>query len=111
MSWNLKKRRAHAVSWDLKIARFYCLAFFMQEDIMERLRIYKISDKYVNYLHSIDNRVQFNKNAKRPYVGVVFKFGRHDYFVPMESPKPNHVNIKPGKHIMKLDNGKLGLLG
>ena len=41
MSWNLKKRRAHAVSWDLKIARFYCLAFFMQEDIMERLRIYK----------------------------------------------------------------------
>lgn len=111
MSWNLKKRRAHAVSWDLKIARFYCLAFFMQEDIMERLRIYKISDKYVNYLHSVDNRVQFNKNAKRPYVGVVFKFGRHDYFVPMESPKPNHVNIKPGKHIMKLDNGKLGLLG
>lgn len=29
----------------------------------------------------------------------------------MESPKPNHQNIKPGKHILKLDNGNLGLLG
>jgi protein AbiQ len=29
----------------------------------------------------------------------------------MESPKPNHARIKPGRHIMKLDNGRLGLLG
>lgn len=29
----------------------------------------------------------------------------------MESPKPNHVNIKSGKHIMKLDGGKYGMLG
>ncbi len=29
----------------------------------------------------------------------------------MESPKPNHNNIKTGKHIMKLDEGRLGLLG
>ena len=41
----------------------------------------------------------------------VFRFGGYNYFVPMESPKPNHVNIKPGKHILKLDGGKYGLLG
>lgn len=29
----------------------------------------------------------------------------------MESPKPNHANIKAGKHIIKLDGGKYGLLG
>lgn len=78
---------------------------------METLRIYRIDDKYINYLKSRDNRVQNNKSKRRPYVGVVLYVGNYRYFVPMESPKPNHVNIKPGKHIMKLDGGKLGMLG
>lgn len=78
---------------------------------MEALRIYKVSDHYVRYLHSRDSKVQHNKNAKRPYVGVVFAFGGYKYFVPMESPKPNHANIKSGKHILKLKNGEYGLLG
>ncbi len=78
---------------------------------MENLKIYKVEDKYIRYLHSIDNKVQHNKNAKRPYVGVVFSFGGFNYFVPMESPKPNHSKIKSGKHILKLKNGEYGLLG
>lgn len=78
---------------------------------MEALRIYKVNDGYIRYLHSRDNKVQYNKNAKRPYVGVVFLFGGYKYFVPMESPKPNHVNIKSGKHILKLKNGEYGILG
>lgn len=78
---------------------------------MENLRIYKVEDKYIRYLHSIDKKVQHNKSAKRPYVGVVFSFGGFKYFVPMESPKPNHSGIKAGKHILKLKNGEYGLLG
>lgn len=78
---------------------------------MENLRLYKIDNKYIRYLHSADSKVQHNKNAKRPYVGVVFDFGGFKYFVPMESPKPNHIKIKSGKHILKLDKGKYGLLG
>lgn len=78
---------------------------------MEQLRIYRIQDKYIRFLKAKDSRVQDNKNKRRPYVGIVLVVGSYRYFVPMESPKPNHVNIKPGKHIMKLDNGKLGLLG
>ncbi len=78
---------------------------------METLRIYRISDQYIRFLHSRDSKVQYNKGAKRPYVGVVFSFAGFQYFVPMESPKPNHAKIKPGKHIMKLDGGKYGLLG
>lgn len=78
---------------------------------MQTLRIYKVEDKYIRYLNSRDDKVQYNKGAKRPYVGVVFTFAGYQYFVPMESPKPNHVNIKPGKHIVKLDNGRYGLLG
>ena len=56
---------------------------------MENLKNYKVEDKYIRYLHSIDDKVQHNKNAKRPDVGVVFSFGGFNYFVPMESPKPN----------------------
>lgn len=78
---------------------------------MESLRIYRVTDHYVRFLHSRDAKVQYNKDARRPYVGVVFSFGGYKYFVPMESPKTNHAKIKPGKHILKLDGGKYGLLG
>ena len=78
---------------------------------METLRIYKVEGQYIRYLNIKDNRVQYNKDAKRPYVGVVFTFAGYQYFVPMESPKPNHARIKPGKHIIKLENGKYGILG
>lgn len=78
---------------------------------MENLRIYKVSEHYVRYLHSRDKRVQYNKSARRPYVGIVFVFAGFQYFVPMESPKDNHLKMKTGKHFLKLDSGKYGLLG
>jgi protein AbiQ len=78
---------------------------------MKSLRLVKISDKYINYLNGVDSKVQYNKHAKRPYVGIVFSFAGIEYFVPMESPKPNHANIKPGKHILRIKNGEYGLLG
>lgn len=78
---------------------------------MENLHIYRVDDRYIRFLRTRDPKVQYNKGNRRPYVGVVLHVGGFKYFVPMESPKPNHVNIKPGKHILKLDDGRLGLLG
>lgn len=78
---------------------------------MDKLKIYRLSEGFVQYMHSVDSRVQYNKNERRPYVGIVLTVGVHNYFVPMESPKPNHEKIKSNIHIMKLDEGKLGLLG
>jgi len=78
---------------------------------MESLRLYRITDKYIWYLKCRDSKVQDNKNKKRPYVGVVLRVGSFQYFVPMESPKPNHAHIKNGKHIMRIDGGRLGILG
>lgn len=78
---------------------------------METLKIYRIKDKYIHYLKNRDNRVQDNKDKRRPYVGIVLYVGKYKYFVPMESPKPNHANIKSGNHLLKLDGGQLGLLG
>lgn len=86
------------------------LAFFVGRN-MENLKIYRIDDKYVRFLKSRDSRVQDNKNRRRPYVGIVLIVGTYRYFVPMESPKPNHAKIKPGRHILKIDGGRLGLLG
>ena len=78
---------------------------------MERLKLYRVDDAYVNYLHGFDNRVQFNKCQRRPYVGVVFSINGYQYFAPLESPKPNHKNIKTSDNIMKLRGGELGLIG
>jgi protein AbiQ len=78
---------------------------------MESLRLYRINSKYINYLRSVDKKVQFNKQAKRPYVGIVLYVGEYRYFAPLESPKDNHKNIKSGKHLVKIDNGNLGLIG
>lgn len=78
---------------------------------MKDLRLYKIANKYIAYLHKADSKVQFNKDARRPYVGVVFEFHGFNYFVPMESPKDNHDTIKSGKHILKIRKGEYGLLG
>lgn len=55
--------------------------------------------------------VQYNKGARRPYVGIVLTVGSYRYFVPMESPKDNHKKLKPSIHIMPLENGKYGQLG
>jgi len=78
---------------------------------MSNLKITHIDDKYIRYLKGSDKKVQDNKNRRRPYVGIVLQIGSFDYFVPMESPKENHDNIKSGIHILKLDDGRLGLLG
>lgn len=78
---------------------------------MEKLRIYRIQDGFIEFLHKKDHRVQYNKNERRPYLGVVMEINDHKYFVPMESPKPNHANIKTGVHIMRIAGGKYGLLG
>lgn len=80
-------------------------------DIYEASGYLRVTDKYIRFLHSRDSRVQYNKGASRPYVGVVLFVGEFRYFVPMESPKPNHANLKAGAHLMKMDGGRLGLLG
>lgn len=78
---------------------------------MGKFKFCHISDKYIAYLHSIDNRVQLNKGEHRPYVGIVLKVQGADYYVPLESPKPNHAKIKNGGPVLKMDDGKLGIMG
>ncbi len=78
---------------------------------MKNFKLVRIDDRYIRYLKGCDDRVQNNKNKRRPYVGVVLTVSSYNYFVPMESPKPNHKNLKTATHILKLDDGRLGILG
>lgn len=78
---------------------------------MGKFRFYHIDEHYIRFLHSLDNRVQHNKGQRRPYIGIVLSIDGINYYVPLESPKPNHANIKGGGPVMKLDDGRLGVMG
>lgn len=55
-----------------------------------RLNLYYISERYVEYLRKFDTRVLFNKNRTQPYVGILYKYNENNYFAPLFSPKPKH---------------------
>ena len=78
---------------------------------MGKFRFYHIKEEYIAYLHEIDQRVQYNKGQRRPYVGIVLTVGTHDYYVPLESPKCSHSKLKSSGPILKLEDGALGIMG
>ena len=57
---------------------------------MERLKFYNIDDEYIKYLYQFDKKVPYNKNSKRPYIGIVLEIRGTKYFAPMFSPKQQH---------------------
>ena len=75
-------------------------------------KLVTIDEKYCNYLRTFDNKVPFNYGKKllRPFVGVLFVVDGKEYFAPLSSPKPKHSNLKNVLDIVKIDNGKLGII-
>ena len=77
---------------------------------MNKLRLYKIDINYIKYLYSFDNRVQYtptredNYSARRPYLGIVMKIDKYDYFVPLEHPRKAHQTMKNNIFIFKIHN-------
>lgn len=79
---------------------------------MERkFNLYYIKEEYINYLRKFDEKVQYNKDQTRPYVGIVCIFKGQKYFIPMSSPKEKHLTMSYRLiDIYKIDNGRLGIL-
>jgi len=78
---------------------------------MKNLKIYYIDEAYINYLKKFDANVAYNKNVTRPYIGIVYTYNNYNYFAPLSSPKPKHININPKAiDIFKIDNGNLGVV-
>lgn len=76
---------------------------------MERLKFYNVDDKYIQYLYEFDKKVPFNKNSKRPYIGIILEVNNITYFAPMFSPKKQHANYKANKTHIKIGDN-LGII-
>ena len=81
------------------------------------IKFYRLNLDYVKYLHqNFDNRVQYYEkggdtyNKNRPYIGIVLKIGDRNYFAPLEHPRNSHLNLKTNDHIIKIEDGKNGLI-
>ncbi len=77
-----------------------------------RFKIVKLDVKYCNYLRQYDYRVSYNAGIKdlRPFIGVLFKVNKLEYFAPLSSPKPKHKLLTNTLDLIKIDNGNLGVV-
>lgn len=60
------------------------------------MKLYSVSDRYINYLRQFDNKVYDNKENmrtnSRKYLGIVLKINNLNYYVPLSSPKQSDFN-------------------
>lgn len=73
---------------------------------INKLNFYIVDDEYINYLRMFDDYVVYNKNNKRPYVGIVINIENYQYFAPMFSPKVKHKNYKSNLSFFRIINKK-----
>lgn len=68
---------------------------------MDGLKLYSVTNEYINYLRQFEPKVFSNKedtaSQSRKYLGVVFKIGNFKYFVPLSSPKDSDYILIGGK--------------
>lgn len=71
-----------------------------------------INSNYCSFLRKYDNRVCYNAGSKklRPFIGVLFKVKNNEYYAPLSSPKPKHSELKNTLDLIKIENGKLGVI-
>lgn len=64
---------------------------------MENLKIYSVTDVYVDYLRTKYPNVYSNKQETRihtrKYVGVVIKVDNYNYYIPLSSPKETDYQV------------------
>ena len=80
--------------------------------IYKNLKIVKIDSKYCNYLRKYDNKVVYNIGLKelRPFIGVLLKVNKCEYFAPLSSPKEKHKRMKSTLDLIKIKDGEYGVV-
>lgn len=72
---------------------------------MDELKLYSVSDQYIEYLRRSYPNVYSNKEITRlhtrKYVGTVIRIADHNYYIPMSSPKDSDFQMVGGNHIIK----------
>lgn len=78
------------------------------------MKFYTIDDYYINYLKNFEKRIwnNFDKDNKRPYVGIVITNNSFDYYAPLTSPKPKNMKWRDSLTTIRLDdhNGLYGFI-
>lgn len=74
------------------------LLFFRKDKLI--MRLYSISDEYINYIRKKFPRVYSNKEDTRihtrKYLGAVIEIETHKYYIPLSSPKDKRDYIMVG---------------
>lgn len=83
------------------------LLFFRKDKLI--MRLYSISDEYINYIRKKFPRVYSNKEDTRihtrKYLGAVIEIETHKYYIPLSSPKDKHDYIMvDGKKTIRKDS-------
>ena len=72
------------------------------------LKLFNISDGYIEYLRQEHKHVYSNKEHRRSherkYIGTVLTINNYNYFVPLSSPKDNNYWVKDGNYCIKPDS-------
>lgn len=71
-------------------------------DFINKLNFYTVSEKYIQYLYQFDKKIPYNKDSKRPYIGIVLKIEEFNYFAPLFSPKKSHSKYSDNPTYMKI---------
>ena len=72
---------------------------------MERLKLYSVSDAYIEYLRKKYPNVYSNKMDKRihtrKYLGVIICVDEYKYYIPLSSPKETDYQIAGTEKVIK----------
>ena len=74
------------------------------------MKLYNVTDAYVDYLKQFDLKVPENKAEKRPFVGIVFSINGYNFFAPLSSPKPKYRRMKNMPDFHKINSGLQGVI-
>ncbi len=74
-----------------------------------RLNFYTVDTHYFDFLRGFEPRVPFVKEY-RPFLGIVLKVNYKNYFAPLGSPKEKHKSMHIQRDLIKIDDGKLGVI-
>ena len=75
-----------------------------------RLSFFKVDSNYCEYLRQFDPNVPYieAQKATRPFVGILIRVNACDYYAPLTSPKPKHLNMKNQLDFLKINEGLWG---
>lgn len=62
---------------------------------------FKTKNNKKNMISQFDKHIAYNKNEKRPYIGVVLIVENHYYFAPLFSPKQKHKTYKDNFKVLE----------